>query len=145
MLLLVVGVLSAWLFVYNTFWSSDARQLEQTVQQFYKYEQEGDYGSSWELFHPQMKEIYTKDYYIQLRAHVFMQQLGATHMQLALGNPERLEEWRLSEGAQPLEDVYRLEAEQRFLSSFGLLTLRQEVYAVKETEGWLLLWSFHEP
>lgn len=144
LLLVVVGVLSLWLFVFNSFWSSDVRQLKKTVQQFYSYEQTGDYGSAWELFHPQMKDIYTKDYYIQLRAHIFMQQLNATQTRLTLGKPEKLGEWQLSEGAQPLSHVYRLSAEQRFLSSFGLLTMRQDVFAVKEADSWLLLWSFRE-
>ena len=44
--------------------ASPAQQAKNAVQQFYSFEQQGEFASSWMLFHPSLKEIFKKGPYI---------------------------------------------------------------------------------
>ncbi len=67
---------------------------ENLVEEFYELEQEGDFGSSWELFHSQMKQRFNKDQYIQSRAHVFMQDMKVKSFTFELGKTKKHDEWQ---------------------------------------------------
>ena len=61
------------LFAFKFLFSSSDKQAQEIAEEFYSYyEQEGEFSSSWELFHSSMKQKFTKGHYIQDRAHVFM-------------------------------------------------------------------------
>lgn len=135
-------VLTAILTVYNLVWSNEARKAKAAVNQFYAYEQSGDFGSSWELFHSAMQARYPKEAYIQTRALIFMQQLGIRTFRYDIGDSEKVSSWRFAEGAEPVEDVYRMNVTQRMETVFGILEIRQDVYAAKEGGAWKLLWPF---
>lgn len=122
--------------------TADGRKAKAAIERFYAHEQSGDFGSSWELFHSRMKERYAKDAYIQARAYIFMQQLGARTFTYAIGDAKKVSGWRMEEEGEPLAGVYRMPVTQRMDTVFGMWELRQDVYAAKEDGEWKLLWPF---
>lgn len=105
-------------------------------------EREGNFGGSWELFHSQMKEHFAKDSYIQKRAHVFMQDFGVDTFGFELGELEEVGAWRMG-GDQPLlEEVFAVPVTMTYLSSFGALEIRQDVFVAQESGEWKVLWSY---
>ncbi|WP_211749186.1 hypothetical protein [Paenibacillus sp. Marseille-Q4541] len=122
--------------------STNEEEAVQIIEQFYAFEQEGDFGSSWELFHSLMKEKYKKPDYVQTRAHVFMQHFGTNTFQYNLSEPERKFDVQLVEGKEPLKEVYLITVTQIYHSSFGNFKIVQPVYAAEESGEWRVLWSF---
>ncbi|MWC30411.1 hypothetical protein [Paenibacillus sp. MMS18-CY102] len=114
----------------------------QVVEQFYELEQSGDFGSSWELFHPVMQEHFTKDKYIQQRAHILMQDFQSKTFEFSIGSPKPVGEFRATQASEPLQDVYKIEVTQSFHSLYGPFELVQDCYAVKVDGKWTLLWQW---
>lgn len=117
---------------------------EKVVERFYELEQEGDYGSSWDLFHSQMKARFNKDQYIQNRAHVFMQDMDAHSFTFKLGDTKKYKEWKSSEGGKVLKNVHEVIVYQTFQSKFGKFTIEHPCYVVKEKDEWKLLWDYNK-
>ncbi|MGJ7922703.1 hypothetical protein [Neobacillus sp. LXY-4] len=117
---------------------------EKLVEQFFELEQEGDFGSSWELFHSQMKERFNKDQYIQSRAHVFMQDMSAKTFTFELGGTEKLDKWKVADGAPSLKNVHEVTVFQTFHSRFGKFTIEHPCYVVQEKGEWRLLWDYKQ-
>ncbi|WP_102776564.1 hypothetical protein [Alteribacillus bidgolensis] len=46
--------------LFFTFSRSPWEEAKETVELFYEYEQQGDFAQSWELFHPDMKDKFSK-------------------------------------------------------------------------------------
>lgn len=118
------------------------QSAEKLVEQFYKLEQDGDYGSSWELFHSAMQEHFKKDSYIQSRAHVFMQDLGVHTFEFELGEAVLLDHWKMSDEAEPMYNVVQIPVEQTFASKFGRFSMHQLCYVTQEQGHYKLLWSY---
>lgn len=78
------------LFAFKFLFSSSEKQAKEVAEEFYSYEQEGEFSSSWELFHSSMKKKFTKGHYIQDRAHVFMNHFGVDTFTYTLSKPEKL-------------------------------------------------------
>jgi hypothetical protein len=116
---------------------------EKLVEQFFELEQEGDFGSSWELFHSQMKKRFNKDQYIQSRAHVFMQDMAAKSFSFELGDAKEIDEWRSAPDAPVLKNVQKITVYQTFNSRFGKFTIEHPCYVVKEKGEWKLLWDYN--
>jgi hypothetical protein len=116
---------------------------ENIVEEFYKYEQEGDFGSSWELFHSQMKQRFNKDQYIQSRAHVFMQDMNVKSFTFELGDIEKHEKWEVAKGGPALKNVYEVTVYQTFHSKFGTFVIEHPCYVTKEKGEWRLLWDYN--
>jgi hypothetical protein len=117
---------------------------EELVEEFYEMEQEGDFGSSWELFHSQMKQRFTKEQYIQSRAHVFMQDMKVHSFSFEIGDSEKINNWQVENGAKELKDVYKVPVAQTFHSQFGTFMIEQDCYVVMEENEWKLLWDYNE-
>jgi hypothetical protein len=145
LVILLMVILSILLFYYNFLWSSVGNQVNKSVKEFYEYEQKGNYGSAWELFHSSMKEKFNKEQYIQQRALIYMQHLGAATFQFKAGKAEKMGTWSMSANSPALHDVYRIPVTQSFLSIFGEISIYQEVFAVEENDSWKLVWSYNEP
>ncbi|NMD68789.1 hypothetical protein HHO41_00715 [Bacillus sp. DNRA2] len=124
--------------------ASSKNKPEHLVEQFYKLEQEGDFGSSWDLFHSQMKERFNKDQYIQSRAHVFMQDMDAHSFTFELGDTKKHHEWQATDGGKPLKNVHEVIVLQTFHSKFGHFTIEHPCYVVKEKGEWKLLWDYKQ-
>ncbi|ABO68554.1 hypothetical protein [Geobacillus thermodenitrificans] len=128
--------------VLSLFLSNERHEAKQVVKAFYRYEQAGDFGSSWELFHPQMKKKFPKDVYIQRRAHVFMQDFDVETFEYRLDEAEHLASWSMSGEHKPLQDVYRIRVIQTFHSTFGVFELHQDVFVAKENGKWSILFPY---
>ncbi|AJY77490.1 hypothetical protein VN24_04230 [Paenibacillus beijingensis] len=115
---------------------------EAVVRQFYTLEQSGDFGSSWELFHSQMKDHFSKDSYIQKRAHVFMQDFGVHSFEFEVGNSHEVGDWRMTNESELLERVYLVPVTMNYSGSFGNFEIVQNCYVTREAEEWKLLWSY---
>lgn len=143
--LIVIGLVVLLFFsVRGALQSSKEEEAVSVVNEFYTYEQEGDFGSSWELFHSQMKEKYKKPDYVQTRAHVFMQHFGTNTFKYELSKPERNYDIQLVEGKETLGEVFMITVSQTYYSSFGNFKIVQPVYVTEESGEWRLLWSFQK-
>lgn len=138
---LAVSVVSMTVHLFRT---SDANRAKAAVERFYAFEQSGDFGSSWELFHSRMKARFAKDAYIQARAYIFMQQLGVRTFTFEIGKAERLSAWRTEEGGDVLTGVYRMPVIQRMDTVFGTMELKQIVHVARDDGEWKLLWPYGE-
>jgi len=124
--------------------SSDENRAKAAVERFYALEQSGDFGSSWEILHSRMKARFSKEFYIQSRAYMFMQQLGARSFTFEIGKAERLSAWRADGDGEALTGVYRMPVIQRMETVFGTMELKQMVHVARENGEWKLLWPFGE-
>jgi hypothetical protein len=137
-------ILSIVLFYYNFLWSTDGYQAKESVVEFYQLEQNGNFGSAWELLHSSMHEKFTKEAYIQKRAQVFMQQLGASTFEFEVSKSKNVGTWGMSATSPALSDVQRVHVTQHMLTVFGELELNQDIFVAEENNGWRLLWSYYE-
>lgn len=147
---LLAAVVIAWLLwllvrsVAGLLGGTDSGGARETVLEFYTMEREGNFGGSWELFHSQMKEHFTKDSYIQKRAHVFMQDFGVETFGIRLGELKAVGSWRMEPEQTPLEGVFAVPVIMEYNSSFGVFEVEQEVYVAQEAGEWKVLWSYQE-
>lgn len=114
------------------------------VEQFYHYEQEGDFSESWELFHPVMKEKFTKSNYLQVRAHVFMQDFGVDTFTYKVQKPEELKTWKMSKTGPFMKIVYKVLITQNYKGKFGNFEVNQEVFVVKDKGEWKVVWDYNQ-
>ncbi|MDQ0216289.1 hypothetical protein J2S13_002730 [Oikeobacillus pervagus] len=112
------------------------------MDKFYHYEQQGRFSESWELFHPFMKEKFPKGYYLQDRAHVFMNHFGVETFTYTLGKPKKLKKWRPTDEGRKLKNVYKVPVIQSYKGTYGNFSLHQEVFVVREKEKWFVLWDY---
>lgn len=143
----LIAILLLWVTWHNgsrLFTSQDKSDAAALVEQFYKDEQIGDYGSAWELFHPLMQERFSKAEYIQKRAHITMQDFGVKSFEFSLGAPKLLPGWKMSGEAEELPVVYEIIVTQKFKSPYGNFEIVQPCYAAQATGKWRLLWSYHD-
>ncbi|WP_286229738.1 hypothetical protein [Neobacillus mesonae] len=138
---LVIGIiflLGKWLFL------SGDRNAEAAVDEFYRFEREGDFSNSWELFHTFMKKRFSKSNYIQDRAHVFMNHFGVETFTYSLGKPEKLNSWKMSKTGKALENVYKVPVIQTYKGKYGNFDLQQDVFVVEEKGEWKILWDYKQ-
>ncbi|SFE53829.1 hypothetical protein SAMN05192532_102222 [Alteribacillus iranensis] len=130
------------MFAFFSLVRSPSEQAKNTVASFYDYEQEGDFAQSWDLFHSDMKNKFTKGHYIQDRAHVFMNHFDVSTFSYEIGEPEKLKEWQMEKNSTPLEEVYQVNVIQTFKGKYGNFDISQDVFAVKEDDEWTILWDY---
>lgn len=123
---------------------SPANQAKLTVEEFYLYEQEGDFSNSWNLFHPLMKEKFTKGHYIQDRAHVFMNHFGVETFTFTISEPEELKQWKLSKEAEDMQNIYKFSVTQTYKGKYGHFDLHQNIFTAKEKDEWRILWDYNK-
>ncbi|SEO14404.1 hypothetical protein SAMN05518847_10664 [Paenibacillus sp. OV219] len=143
-LVIVLVVWLGWRNFSGLFQSGDDEQAQAAVEQFYSFEQQGDYGSAWELFHPEMQQRFKKAEYIQNRAHIMMQDFGVNTFDVHIGSPSRVADWKMTEGAAPISVVYEFDVEELFHSQYGNFTIVQPCYAAYDSGKWKLLWSYEQ-
>ncbi|MDQ1144244.1 hypothetical protein QE429_001071 [Bacillus sp. SORGH_AS 510] len=114
------------------------------VEEFYSYEQEGDFANSWALFHSSMKKKFSKGNYIQDRAHVFMNHFGVETFSYTMGELEELKDWKMSKTGPSLKNVYKVPITQTYKGKYGNFDLKQEVFVVEEKGKWTILWDYNQ-
>jgi hypothetical protein len=140
---LFIVLLVGFLFIKSIFFSP-SKQAEEVVEKFYSYEQEGDFSSSWGLFHSAMKARFSKGNYIQDRAHVFMNHFGVETFTYTLGKPEEVDNWKMSNKGPDMINVYNFLVTQTYKGKYGNFDLRQEVIAVEEKGKWKIAWDYNQ-
>lgn len=141
-ILLFVGVLILFIFAISLFQSSPEDEAKDLVAEFYEYEQDADFGSSWELFHPLMKEKFTKSDYIQQRNHVFVGHFGTDTFQYTVGEVEEVDSWKMTKTSITLKNVYKVPITQTYKSTYGTFTIHQDIFVTQEKDEWTVLWSY---
>ena len=116
---------------------------EDVVSSFYHYEQEGDFGSAWELFHPVMKERFSKNAYVTERSHIYMGHYGVSTFTYEILEEEEVQNWKMAKDQEAFPTAYRLTAEQQFKSKFGTFKVVQDIYAVQHEDEWKIVWDFN--
>ncbi|MFB4163917.1 hypothetical protein ACE1TI_08745 [Alteribacillus sp. JSM 102045] len=114
------------------------------MELFYEYEQQGDFAQSWELFHTDMKDKFSKGHYIQDRAHVFMNHFDVTTFAYTVGETEEMENWQMDKDTSELNDVYKVNVIQTFKGKYGHFDISQDVYVSKENDEWKVLWDYNK-
>ncbi|MCM3763563.1 hypothetical protein [Neobacillus niacini] len=125
------------------FVSSEGEAVD-VVNEFYRYEQEGDFSNSWDLFHSSMRKKFTKGDYIQDRAHVFMNHFGVETFTYTLGEAEKLDKWRISKDGPAMKNVYKVPVTQTYKGKYGNFDLMQEVFVVEEKDEWKIMWDYNQ-
>jgi hypothetical protein len=125
-------------------WFSPDEEAATVVEEFYLYEQEGEFASSWELFHSNMKERFGKGHYIQDRAHVFMNHFGVETFDFAMSEPEKIDQWKMSKTGPAMKNVYKILVTQTYKGTYGNFDLTQEVFAVQEEGEWKIVWDYNQ-
>ncbi|MBU8906499.1 hypothetical protein [Desertibacillus haloalkaliphilus] len=113
------------------------------VKKFYTYEQNREFWHSYDLFHSQMKERFSRDGYVQDRDHIFVEHFGVSTYDLEIGSSNKLSEWQMSENHEPLAPVYQVPVTKTYNSSYGVFSIHQDVFVAKEDNEWRLLWSYN--
>ncbi|ENH97854.1 hypothetical protein J416_03291 [Gracilibacillus halophilus YIM-C55.5] len=83
-----VIIVSLMIFFIFQFFSSE-RKARNVVEQFYQYEQSGDFAQSWDLFHSYMQDKFDKSTYVQDRAHVFLDHFGVPTFEVSMGDTKK--------------------------------------------------------
>lgn len=122
---------------------NSSTQAEDIVGKFYYYEREGNFSDSWELFHPYMKERFTKSSFIQDRAHVFIGHFGADTFSYEISKPVKFDKWKPEEGQDNLRDGYKMVVTQKYAGKYGKFNFQQDVYVVKHKGKWAILWDYN--
>jgi hypothetical protein len=142
-IVLIVSILTIFLAMKFAFFSP-SNQAKEMVDEFYRYEADGDFANSWNLFHSAMKEKFTKGNYIQDRAHVFMNHFGVETFTYTIGKPEEVKKWKMSKTGPLLKNVYKVPVTQTYKGKYGNFDLKQEVFVVKEKGEWRILWDYNQ-
>jgi hypothetical protein len=142
-MLILVGIVTVFMLIKGAWYSPD-KEAVAVVSEFYQFEQEGEFSSSWNLFHSTMKEKFNKGHYIQDRAHVFMNHFGVETFDFTLGEPEKIDQWKMSKNGPSIKNVYKILVTQTYKGKYGNFDLKQEVFAVEEKEEWKIIWDYNQ-
>ncbi|MDQ0975079.1 hypothetical protein QFZ31_004957 [Neobacillus niacini] len=142
-MVLLVCIVTVFMLIRGA-WFSPVQEAAAVVEEFYLFEQEGEFSSSWELFHSTMKERFKKGHYIQDRAHVFMNHFGVETFDFVMSEPEKIDQWKLSETGPSMENVYKILVTQTYKGTYGNFDLEQEVFAVQEKNEWKIVWNYNQ-
>jgi hypothetical protein len=143
---LVIGAIASILIVVALFMivgeSREPDTPEEVIKEFYQFEQSGDFGNAWELFHPEMQNKFPKSSYIQTKNHVFMGHMGVDEFEVEVGKIEKLEKFTFNEEGLTFKNVRKAEVALFFDSQFGELTISQTCYVALEEGEWKILWDY---
>jgi hypothetical protein len=137
----IIGLTIVGFLIFFAVFSSQS-QPESVVSEFYQYEQQGDFGSAWELFHSSMKKRFTKNGYVTERSHIYMSHYRVTTFDFTVSNAEKIKNWKMTKDGPTIKEVYKVEVQQKFLSKFGTFTIQRDVYVIKEKDEWKIAWAF---
>jgi hypothetical protein len=141
-LIVVVAVILFVIFIIRVLSGVGEQDPKDIVEAFYHYEQEGDFGSAWEHFHPVMQERFSKNAYVTERSHIYMSHYGVETFSFELRDEEEVQNWKMAKDAEKFSNAYRVEVEQTFKSKFGTFNVIQDIYVVKDEEEWKVVWEF---
>jgi hypothetical protein len=143
-LLLLIGIVGAVLIILfvSVLGNGGGESPEQVIEEFYEYEQNGDFGNSWEMFHSEMKKKFGKSSYIQTKNHVFLGHMGVDTFEVKVGEIEKIKKFPFSKDGPTFKDVRSAKVDLLFDSQFGVLTISQVCYVAQEKGEWKILWNY---
>jgi hypothetical protein len=142
--LLLIGIAGAvliFLFV-SVLGNRGGESPEKVIEEFYEYEQKGDFGNSWEMFHSEMKKKFDKSSYIQTKNHVFLGHMGVDTFEVKVGEIKKIKKFPFSKDGPTFKDVRSAKVDLLFDSQFGVLTISQVCYVAQEKGEWKILWNY---
>ncbi|MDQ1000752.1 hypothetical protein QFZ28_001152 [Neobacillus niacini] len=142
-IMLLVCIVTVFMLIRGAWFSPD-KEAVAVVEEFYLYEQQGEFASSWDLFHSTMKEKFGKGHYIQDRAHVFMNHFGVETFDFTMSEPEKMDQWKMSKTGPAMKNVYKIIVIQTYKGIYGNFDLEQEVFAVQEKDEWKIVWDYNQ-
>ncbi|WNF22690.1 hypothetical protein [Mesobacillus jeotgali] len=143
-LYLVLFILVSFIVVLTTvLLRPDSNQALTTVKKFYRFEQTGNFSDSWDLFHPFMKQKFTKASFIQDRAHVFFGHFGAETFKYEISEPKEVKGWKAASDGKPFKTAYKFDVVQIYSGKYGKFSFIQEVYVVRYKDEWVILWDYN--
>ena len=122
---------------------SPSYKSKKVVEAFYTHEQGGDFGDSWELLHPFMKERWSKSQFMTDRLHVFIGHFGTETFQFTIEAGNKINGWKMAEEVQPLDVAYKFNVIQTYKGEYGKFSFLQEVYVAKDEDEWRILWDYN--
>ncbi|MDT8860401.1 hypothetical protein N0O92_09155 [Alkalihalobacillus sp. MEB130] len=121
---------------------SESQKVQNVIESFYTYEQEARFSLAYDLFHPKMQETYSRANYIENRGRF----IGVEGFPFSLSKPEKVSDWSMTEGVEPLDSVYKVTVTKEIRDSQnGNYRMEQDVYVAEELETgeWKVLWDFN--
>lgn len=112
-LIIVIFVIFPFLIIIRSVIFFPASQAKETVDNFYAYEQQGNFSDSWNLFHPFMKQKFTKAAFIQDRSHVFIGHFGVDTFTYTISKAEKFDNWKAREGQSIIKEGYKMIVTQK--------------------------------
>jgi hypothetical protein len=142
--LLLIGIVVAVLIILfvSVLGNGGGESPEQVIEEFYEYEQNGDFGNSWEMFHSAMKKKFGKSSYIQTKNHVFLGHMGVDTFEVKVGEIEKIKKFSFSKDGPTFKNVRSAKVDLLFDSQFGALTISQVCYVAQEKGEWKILWNY---
>jgi hypothetical protein len=142
--LLLIGIVLAVLIILfvSVLGNGGGESPEQVIEEFYEYEQNGDFGNSWKMFHSEMKKKFGKSSYIQTKNHVFLGHMGVDTFEVKVGEIEKITKFPFSKDGPTFKDVRSAKVDLLFDSQFGVLTISQICYVAQEKGEWKILWNY---
>lgn len=126
----------------NLFSSIGDQEPRDVVEDFYKAEQDGDFGSAWELLHPVMQKRFSKNAFVTERSHIYMSHYGVKTFSYTLGEEDEHKNWKMEKDSKAFPIAHSFEVEQTFKSKFGTFIVKQKVYVVLVNEEWKIVWEY---
>lgn len=143
-LLLGAGLLGVLIYLVSSILISAEGKAERVVEDFYSFEQDGDYGQSWELLHSVMHDRFSRGAYIQDRAHVFNGHFGAESFEFEVSDAQELKQWRMEKGGKTFPVAFEFRVVQTYRGKYGHFEFVQYVYVVEEKDEWRVVWDYRE-
>lgn len=140
LVLIGIGAVAGYFYVHK----STKDIAKEAIDTFYEYEQDGAFSDSWAMFHPQMKDKFTKVDYLQDRPAMLLNEIGVDTFTYTLGEPKRIQNWTMETGAEPIDVVYKSTVTLAFQGKYGNLEWKQDVYTTELDGGWMILWDYRD-
>lgn len=135
-------IVSVLIFLFVNISNRHANTPDQVIEDFYDYEKEGDFGSSWELFHSEMKKKFSKSSYIQTKHHVFIGHMDVDTFEVEIDKITDIKDFKYSNEGPTFTKGKKAEVWLHFDSQFGKITIGQTCYVVEEEGEWRVLWDY---
>lgn len=129
--------------IINIFFSQE-NAAEKAIHEFYRLEEAGDFGQSWEMFHPVMQAKIPKKDYVQDRPHVFLNHFGIDSFRTTFGKVKKLNNWKVEKESKTLNDVFMIPITMHIMGKYGTLDIQQDVYTVKVEDDWRIMWDYEK-
>ncbi|WEG13748.1 hypothetical protein PU629_05115 [Pullulanibacillus sp. KACC 23026] len=118
--------------------------IRSVTRTFMYYEQSGDYGSSWEMLHSDMKAQMKQSTYVETKSQIYLNDFKAQSFSYKIEHIRHLSAWHPSNSSKTYDNVYEVTVAQSFDSQFGDETLTSQLFLARDKKNqskWSILWD----